>query len=188
MTTDNSGMRFLHPTDPRKRRRRLYGSTAWERVRSTVLKRDNYTCQWCGKEGATIGDHLEDPIEHPEHALDARYVVASCRSCNARRGRPGYGEQQPKRDPMTAPSAYASRPAPIESPRILPPGGSVRPDAADTARRITWAMALPEVGGEPTDHEHRRWAAPIEVHHERQVWRACPASCLRVPVRWRRIG
>jgi hypothetical protein len=73
----------------------------------------------------------------------------------------------------------------IESPRILPTSGSGRPSTADTAPFIAWALALPEVGGEPTDHPHGPWAR-VDVHHERLVWAVCPTSCTRPPVRWLR--
>jgi hypothetical protein len=67
----------------------------------------------------------------------------------------------------------------------LPVASSGRPTSADTARFIAWSMALPEVGGEPTDHAHGPWAQ-VDLHHARKVWAVCPTSCTRPPVRWQR--
>lgn len=71
--------------------------------------------------------------------------------------------------------------AKIESPHILPDAIG-RPDSGDPSF-IRWALARPEVGGEPTDHGHRRWAVSPEVHSDGR-WHVCPSSCTHPPVRW----
>lgn len=55
-----------------------YGA-AHRRARVIVLARDRGVCQWCGGP-ATEADHLGDKIADPDA------MVASCRTCNARRG------------------------------------------------------------------------------------------------------
>jgi 5-methylcytosine-specific restriction endonuclease McrA len=57
---------------------RGYGQ-AHRRARLLVLARDRYVCQWCGAY-ATEADHLGAKVPDPAR------MVASCRTCNARRG------------------------------------------------------------------------------------------------------
>jgi hypothetical protein len=181
MTADTSGFRFLHPTDERKRRRAIYGNRRWELTRRLVLARDKGVCHWCGKAADRV-DHLTDPLTDTAGRYAVANCVASCRSCNARRGRPGFGEQ-PRRDPMTVLAGYAPRPAPVESPCIVPPGGSVRPASGD-ARYIAWVLELPLVPDEPDDHQHRPWSVVNQVHVRGAVFALCPASCTHPAVRW----
>jgi len=57
---------------------RGYGQ-AHRAARLVVLERDRWTCQWCGAP-ATEADHLGPKVPLPAG------MVASCKSCNARRG------------------------------------------------------------------------------------------------------
>jgi len=185
-------MSATYPAPPRdnaarRRSKRLYGSKAWRKIRLQVLARDLWACHWCGGE-ATVCDHLIRP-EDGGMALDPLNLVAACRSCNIlrhhgnlgyRTGQPSPG--QPARNPLVVPSGFgASRPA-TESPRILSTG-SGRPQAGDVERYLAWALSLP-LGAEPDDHRHGRWATSLRIHHRRQVFGICPASCDRAPVRW----
>ena len=59
----------------------------WQRIRLTILHRDNWLCHYCGKQlagsDATV-DHLI-PLSHNGERLSATNLVASCRSCNSRK-------------------------------------------------------------------------------------------------------
>ena len=172
--------RFLFPTDERKRRRKVYATARWEQVRAAALARDQYRCHWCGSPGANIGDHLTDPLDDWEHRYTLSNVVAACRSCNARRGRPGYGGE-PKRSPLTIANGLpASRPpGPVQSPRLLPVTSAA---LFTNERRIA---ELPTVAEEPIDHRHGRWSTAFTWYQPGgPAWHCCPRSCTRAPVRW----
>lgn len=55
----------------------------WERISKRVLKRDGYTCHWCG-EDADTADHLVPRSKGGTN--DDDNLVAACRACNSRRG------------------------------------------------------------------------------------------------------
>lgn len=55
----------------------------WEALRKAVLERDNYICHWDGAY-ATEADHLTPKSKGGRDELSN--LVASCKSCNARRG------------------------------------------------------------------------------------------------------
>lgn len=176
---------FLHPTDRRRKQRKRYGSRAWERTRAFVLERDLGICQVprgevgakpaaaiCGRP-ANVADHIIRPEEWPggedDPACDrADNLRAACRSCNMKRHNAAYFRQKA--------DAAAAGP-------ILQPVASGKPEV-DSAAFIAWAMSLPGVGGEPTDHDHRRWSVAVEIHHDHRRFRICPADCQRAPVRW----
>ena len=71
-----------------------YDNRRYRRNRQTVLRRDGYRCQWCGKDltgaDATV-DHLV-PISSGEIHNDIDNLIASCRSCNSSRGNRGQPE------------------------------------------------------------------------------------------------
>lgn len=56
----------------------FYKSKDWKLTREEVLRRDNYECQWCKRQGrvtdssmATLEvDHVEELDKRPELALD----------------------------------------------------------------------------------------------------------------------
>ena len=60
------------------------GSTRkWRRIAKAILRRDNYTCHWCGAH-ATTADHINPRAlggdDNPAN------LVAACTTCNYRRG------------------------------------------------------------------------------------------------------
>src|SRR3990167_3825466 len=71
-------------------RQRFYSSQAWQRAKGKVWKRDNGTCQECGKKG--IGHEWKNGEFHIHHiipfadALDLRAnpdnLVVLCNSCH----------------------------------------------------------------------------------------------------------
>lgn len=62
--------------------------TKWRTIRLEVLKRDKWTCQYCGKQmnqdrNATV-DHVVPYALRPNPAVSE--LLAACRSCNSRKG------------------------------------------------------------------------------------------------------
>jgi hypothetical protein len=55
----------------------------WRRIRLAILERDEHTCAWCGREATTV-DHLVARVDGGGH--DPSNLVASCVTCNSRRG------------------------------------------------------------------------------------------------------
>jgi len=66
----------------------------WPRMRSEVLKRDNYTCQACGARGI-ISDDLEVhhivPVSKGGECLDPENLITLCKKCHRKTFRIGYG-------------------------------------------------------------------------------------------------
>ena len=58
-------------------------SKEWKKQRERVLKRDNYTCMYCGQD-ATQVDHIIPRKRGGGHDLDN--LVACCAPCNSRKG------------------------------------------------------------------------------------------------------
>lgn len=57
-----------------------YRATAhWKKIRLQVLKRDAYTCAYCGDEANEV-DHRIAKVKGGEDSLDN--LVAACRRCN----------------------------------------------------------------------------------------------------------
>lgn len=71
----------------------FYKSKDWQLTRAEVLRRDNYECQWCKREGrvtdrsvATLEvDHREELEKRPDLALDLENLRTLCRSCHNKR-------------------------------------------------------------------------------------------------------
>ena len=59
-------------------------STRWRKLRAFVLKRDNYTCYYCGITTANTCDHLT-PI-HKGGTDELSNLVAACSTCNYSKG------------------------------------------------------------------------------------------------------
>ncbi len=54
---------------------------SWRSVRNFILKRDNYTCQYCGdKDGPFEADHIMPKSRGGTD--EERNLVCACRSCN----------------------------------------------------------------------------------------------------------
>ncbi len=64
--------------------RRNGSSTRWRKLRAFVLKRDNYTCYYCGITTANTCDHLT-PI-HKGGTDELSNLVAACSTCNYSKG------------------------------------------------------------------------------------------------------
>jgi hypothetical protein len=59
------------------------GTARWKRTRLAVLKRDKWTCRWCG-EYADQADHVQ-PVSQGGARFDMGNLVASCGPCNRAR-------------------------------------------------------------------------------------------------------
>lgn len=76
-----------------KRRDAFYGTTAWETLRSAVLKRDKFRCQKCGalclgkKRGMPSPhcDHIIDRKEAPHLAMDPDNIQVLCSACHSKK-------------------------------------------------------------------------------------------------------
>ncbi len=64
--------------------RRNGSSTRWRKLRAFVLKRDNYTCYYCGITTANTCDHLT-PL-HKGGTDELSNLVAACSACNYSKG------------------------------------------------------------------------------------------------------
>ncbi|TYP69178.1 HNH endonuclease [Paenibacillus methanolicus] len=61
----------------------LYNPFLYRDYRKTALKRDRYTCLWCGRSGTTV-DHI---IPSSKGGSDLpRNLLAACMECNTKRG------------------------------------------------------------------------------------------------------
>lgn len=61
----------------------LYNPFLFRDYRKAALKRDHYTCLWCGRPATTV-DHI---IPSSKGGTDLPYnLLASCSDCNSRRG------------------------------------------------------------------------------------------------------
>lgn len=68
---------------------RFYTSSAWQRVRWHVLKRDGFACVVCGRsvqgKGQARVDHIQPRKQHPDLALTLSNLRTLCPPCdNAR--------------------------------------------------------------------------------------------------------
>jgi hypothetical protein len=60
-----------------------YNVKAWMKLRGVVLKRDNYTCQYCGSNENLQADHI---IPISKGGLDnLENLITACRKCNVRK-------------------------------------------------------------------------------------------------------
>jgi hypothetical protein len=83
-------------TGEQHRRNVIYGSR-WQRIRPTILARDDYRCQVKGPTCAGRADrvdHIIDPVRDGGSPYDESNLRASCRSCNAWRKQ---GKDSPER-------------------------------------------------------------------------------------------
>jgi len=61
----------------------VLGTSQWKKQRERVLKRDQYTCQYCGQD-ATEVDHVIPRAKGGGH--DMENLVACCKRCNGLKG------------------------------------------------------------------------------------------------------
>lgn len=59
---------------------RVYGS-AWRKMRTYILARDSYTCQYCAAPATTV-DHVES-VNKGGEVLNPENLVAACVRCNS---------------------------------------------------------------------------------------------------------
>lgn len=70
-----------------------YKDKKWELLRKRVLKRDHYTCQFCGilalgknRNGVSpVVDHIKPVKERPDLAFDIDNLRVLCRPCDNKR-------------------------------------------------------------------------------------------------------
>ena len=64
-------------------RDKLRGTPAYKLWRTAVFKRDNYTCQFCGKRGGWLeADHILPLCENPNLCFDINNGRTLCKSCH----------------------------------------------------------------------------------------------------------
>lgn len=70
--------------------------SAWNAQRQRVLRRDNWTCSYCGSpiegDNATV-DHVSPVVLDPDHVYQDDELIAACRTCNGRKGARPYIRQ-----------------------------------------------------------------------------------------------
>lgn len=56
-------------------------ASQWQRLRSLVFERDNYTCSYCGQRGGKLEcDHVHPVSRGGSH--DEKNLTTSCKTCN----------------------------------------------------------------------------------------------------------
>ena len=83
---------------------KFYKSKVWRQVRQTILMRDNYLCQHCGKPATEVHHikHLdENNINDPSIALNPDNLVSLCWVCHRRehKGEDGFGRIREEANP-----------------------------------------------------------------------------------------
>lgn len=72
--------------DRKKDMKDFYKSARWKRIRSKVLRRDEYICQECKKYGrikeATQVHHIEHLEDRPDLAYDLDNLISLCLGCH----------------------------------------------------------------------------------------------------------
>jgi len=99
-------------------------SNKYKKQRLVVLARDGYTCVYCGQD-ATTADHVI-PIKAGGDPVDQSNLVASCVTCNSRKGSRGQGH-----------FLRTMRTPPVFSSNISPMQSRTMPDSPFTARPVT---------------------------------------------------
>jgi hypothetical protein len=66
-------------------------SSQYKKWRKAVLKRDNYTCQICGRKNCKLeADHIKSFVDYPELRLDINNGRALCKECHRQTPTWGY--------------------------------------------------------------------------------------------------
>jgi hypothetical protein len=97
-------------------------SKQWKKQRERVLKRDNYTCMYCGND-ATQVDHIIPRKRGGGHDLDN--LVACCAPCNSRKGALEEGVFLTQ---SVTPPVFSSRISPMQSEQPANSPFTLRPD------------------------------------------------------------
>ena len=95
----------------------------WQKQRLLVLRRDCYTCHYCGNPGANEVDHVIPRVSGGGDEISN--LVASCRLCNLKKGKK---EQAVFLGSLSTPPVFCDLISPMRS-KIEPDSPfSVRPD------------------------------------------------------------
>ena len=66
----------------------LYNTKAWQRMRASILARDNHICQYCLEDGtltpATTVHHIKFLDKYPELGMETDNLISVCTDCHAR--------------------------------------------------------------------------------------------------------
>ena len=99
-------------------------SRAYRKARLACLQMAGYVCYYCGQD-ATTADHVI-PIAAGGDPIDQSNLVASCISCNSKKGSRGQGH-----------FLRVMRTPPVFSSNISPMQSRTMPDSPFTARPVT---------------------------------------------------
>lgn len=72
-------------SERKKRDKARYLETAWVKLRFEILRRDNFTCQYCGR---TVKDGAKLRVDHiipkaKEGIFDKNNLITACEKCNS---------------------------------------------------------------------------------------------------------
>jgi 5-methylcytosine-specific restriction endonuclease McrA len=98
-------------------------SRAYRRARLACLQMAGYVCYYCGQD-ATTADHVI-PIIAGGDPIDQSNLVASCVTCNSRKGSRGQGHFLRT---MRTPPVFLSYISPMQSETMLDSPFKTRPD------------------------------------------------------------
>lgn len=82
---------MLPDVSTHSKRAEFYNSSAWRKLRQSVLQRDNYECQWCKAAGRVTTDailevdHIKPLEQFPELAMDPDNLRTLCKDCHNKR-------------------------------------------------------------------------------------------------------
>ena len=70
-----------------KRLRNLPSVIRWQKLRFNTLKRDNFTCQYCGRKAPEVKLHIDHKIPKSKGGLDElNNLITACEDCNLGKG------------------------------------------------------------------------------------------------------
>ena len=79
-----------------KRRNEGYYNLQYKLWRESVFKRDDYTCQWCGKRGCYLEAHHKKLwTDYPELRFDIDNGITLCKDCHNTKGIHKWGCSRP---------------------------------------------------------------------------------------------
>lgn len=86
--------------------RKFYKSTVWRHKRQEILKRDNFECQRCKREGkfskAEVVHHIKHLRKFPELALTDENLESLCAAChNKEHPEKNFIKEVDKEEPIT---------------------------------------------------------------------------------------